>query len=63
LLKVNPTERLGAGDRGSGLHFTDLKNHEFFTCQKRIDFESIEQGILNVPINEECIIKEKQKKW
>lgn len=38
LLRIEPLERLGAGEEGSGKSIKDLKSHPFF---KGINFETV----------------------
>jgi len=57
LLVVEPTERLGSGNRSTSLDYKELKEHKFF---EGIDFKKLAET--NPPIDPELIEKVKAKK-
>jgi 3-phosphoinositide dependent protein kinase-1 len=57
LLIVEPTERLGSGNKGTPLDYAALKGHKFF---EGIDFQKLAE--MNPPIDEELIEKVKARR-
>ena len=46
LLVLNPLERLGVGEPGTDLDYSNLKKHKFF---KGINWEKLESGQIKTP--------------